>query len=364
MKDSQSTIEKSPYLDKGFMVKLVVAIFLVFAALGMYELFLKTFQVFLLALAATLWAVLFRGVADWICEKTNMGRKWATFISVVFILAVIAGLGWLIFPSLSKQIQEFQQQIPQAIEEVKQQIKHLPMGERIVEELQHPEQLLTKGKGSVQSLAGSLFTSVFGLLGDVFIIIVVGFFLLASPHLYKSLIVCLFPKSRRKRAGQVLTYQYLTLKSWLAGKLFDMFVVAVLTTLGLWFLGVPLALTLGIMAGLLSFIPNLGPIIAQIPALLLAYLQGPQTVLYVFFLYNGIQLIESNLLLPLIQNHQVAIPPAFILLGQVLFGIAAGLFGIILTVPLLVLSMVLIKTVYLQDVLGDSSVKLQAKDGS
>lgn len=364
MKDNQSTIEKTPYLDKGFIIKLVVAILLVFAALGMYEFFLQTFQVLLLALAAVLWAVLFRGTADWICKKTGMSRKWATLLSVVLVLGLMVGLGWLIFPSLSSQIQEFQQKIPQAIEDIKKQLKQSAVGERIVKELQNPQQFLQKGSGSIQSLASSVFTSVFGFLADLFIIIVVGFFLLASPHLYKNLIVRMFPKSRRKRAGQVLTYQYKTLKSWLAGKLFDMLIVAILTSLGLWLLNIPLALTLGIIAGLMAFIPNLGPIIAQIPALLIAYLQGPQSVLYVFILYNGIQLIESNLLLPLIQQHQVAIPPAFILLGQVLIGIVAGILGIILTVPILVLIMVFIKMVYLQDILGDASVELQAEEGS
>ena len=362
MADKESAISKSPYLDKGFIIKLVVAILLVFAALGIYELLLKTFQVFLLGFAAVLWATLFRGPADWLRQKTKLNHKWATMISVVFVLAVMVGLGFLIFPQISKQIPQLKEKIPQAVQELKNQVQQLPFGERIVKELENPQQIFKSNQQAVSSFVQSFFTSAFGMVTDMLIVIVVGFFFLAQAGLYKKLIVKAFPLSRRKRAGEVLTYQYITLKSWLGGKLFDMFVVSLLTTLGLWILGIPLAITLGVIAGLLSFVPNLGPLLAQIPALLIAYTQGPQSVLYVFILYNSIQLIESNLLLPLIQQHMVAIPPALILLSQVLLGIVAGIFGIILAVPLLVVLMVFIKMVYLQDILGDPEVDLQAED--
>lgn len=364
MKDNQSAISKSPYLDKGFIVKLVVAILLVFAALGMYELLLKTFQVFLLGFAAVLWATLFRWPADWIVGKTKMNRKWATLLSVILVLGIMTGLGFLIVPQLGKQIPQLEQKIPQAVQDLKQQLKQMPLGDKIVSELENPRQLIQNNGQAFSSFFKNLFTSVFGVLADIFIVIVVGFFLLADPALYKNIIVKAFPLSKRRRAGEVLKYQYVTLKSWLAGKLFDMFVVALLTTIGLWLLGMPMAIALGIIAGLLAFVPNLGPILAQIPALLIAYTQGTQMVLYVFILYNSIQLVESNLLLPLIQHHMVSVPPALILLSQVLLGIVTGIFGIILAVPLLVILMVFLKMVYLQDTLGDQDVELQAEEDS
>lgn len=362
MKNNQSAITKSPYLSKGFFIKLVVAILLAFVALGVYELLLKTFQVFLIGFAAVLWAVLFRGPADWISQKTRLSHKWSTLLSVILVLGVMVGLGMFIIPQVSKQIPQFQQKIPQAIQDLKSQVQQMPMGEKIVKELENPQKLLNNNKQAVSSFIRSFFTSAFGMITDLLVVIVVGFFFLAQPKLYKNIIVKAFPKSRRKRAEEVLTYQYRTLKSWLGAKLFDMFVVALLSTVGLWLLGVPLAITLGVIAGILSFIPNLGPLLAQIPALLIAYTQGTEYVLYVFILFNSIQLIESNLLLPLIQQHMVAIPPALILLSQVLLGIVTGIFGIILAVPLLVILMVFIKMVYLQDILGDAEVELQAKN--
>ncbi len=364
MDDQQSIIEKSPHISKTFIVKLVIAIVLVFAALGLFELLVEAFQVVLLGITAVIWAVLFRGPADWICSKTCIKHHWATLLSVILVLGVMTGLGWLVFPSFIEEFSQFEKKIPEAINNIKEELVQTSLGRRLVQELESPQEIIMKNGGTLQNLVASFFSSLFGFLADVFIVIVVGFFLLADPHLYKRVIVKLFPVDRRPRVALLLTYQYRTLKSWLAGKLFDMFVVAALTTFGLWLLDIPLPIALGVIAGLISFIPNLGPIIALIPALLIAYLEGPKSVLYVFILYNSIQLIESNLLLPLIQQHQVSVPPAFILLGQVLLGVVAGVLGIILTVPILVLLMVFVKMIYLQDILGDPDVELQAKNGS
>lgn len=362
MDDQQTVIEKSPYLDTGFIVKIVITIALVFAFLGLFELLVQAFQVVLLGISAVLWAILFRGPADWISKKSGIKHHWATLLSVLLVLGVITGLGFLVFPSFIDQFSQFEKVIPKAISNLREELVQTSLGQRLVEKFESPKEIIMKNGGTLQNLITSFFSSLFGFLADIFIIVVVGFFLLADPHLYKRVIVKLFPVKKRERVGQLLTYQYKTLKDWLAGKLFDMFVVAVLTTAGLWLLGIPLPIALGVIAGLISFIPNLGPIIALIPALLVAYLQGPQSILYVFILYNSIQLIESNLLLPLIQQHQVSVPPAFILLGQVLLGVVAGVLGIILTVPILVLLMVFLKMVYLQDILGDKNVTLQAEE--
>ncbi len=115
-----------------------------------------------------------------------------------------------------------------------------------------------------------------------------------------------------------------------------------------------MALALGIIAGLLSFIPNFGPIIALLPAVLIAFTQGPNTALYITLLYMGVQAVESNLITPLVQKKMVYLPPAMIIISQVLLGILVGGLGLILATPLIAILMVLIQMLYVEDVLGDS----------
>jgi predicted PurR-regulated permease PerM len=128
-----------------------------------------------------------------------------------------------------------------------------------------------------------------------------------------------------------------------------------LELLGLWILGVPLALALGFIAGLLSFVPNFGPLIALIPAVLVGLMEGPSTALYVVILYIVIQAVESNLITPMIQKQMVYLPPAVILIGQVLLGILVGGLGLILATPIIAIAVVLVQLLYVEDVLGDKS---------
>jgi predicted PurR-regulated permease PerM len=132
-----------------------------------------------------------------------------------------------------------------------------------------------------------------------------------------------------------------------------MSLVGILTALGLWLLGVPLALILGLIAALLEFVPYIGTILSAVPAILLALLQGPMQALWVVLLYFVIQSIESYLLTPLVQQRVVSLPPALVLAAQVLMGVLFGAWGIILATPLTAALLVLVQMLYIEDILGD-----------
>lgn len=133
-----------------------------------------------------------------------------------------------------------------------------------------------------------------------------------------------------------------------------MAVIGVLTTLGLWLLGVPLALTLGILAALLEFIPNFGPILSAVPAVLLALMESPRLALWVILLYLGIQAAESYLITPLVQRRLASLPPVLVIVSQILGGVLFGFLGFALATPLLAFALVLVKRLYIEDRLGDS----------
>jgi predicted PurR-regulated permease PerM len=139
----------------------------------------------------------------------------------------------------------------------------------------------------------------------------------------------------------------MTLRRWLLGRFLLMISNGIITSVGLWIMGIPLALTLGIIAGLLNFIPNLGPIIASIPAILIALLQSPADALKVAIFYLAVQAVDGYLFTPLVQKWTVSLPPAITILSQVLLGILTGTLGVLLATPLAATAVVVIKVTYL-----------------
>lgn len=135
-----------------------------------------------------------------------------------------------------------------------------------------------------------------------------------------------------------------------------MAIVGVLSIIGLMLLGVPLAFILGLLAGLLAFIPLIGPTLALIPPMLIAFTNSPQQALYVFLLFMGIQFVESYFLTPVIQKRVTALPPVLLIGTQVLLSLFAGILGVMLAAPLAVTGMVWVKMLYVEDILHDHTV--------
>jgi predicted PurR-regulated permease PerM len=154
----------------------------------------------------------------------------------------------------------------------------------------------------------------------------------------------------------VLTKAAATLSNWLAAQLMAMAVVGVLTGLGLWLIGIPLAFLLGLIAALLAFIPNIGPVIAAVPAILLAFPEGIITVSLVVGVYIFVQTLESYIITPLIQQEKVSLPPAFIIAVQLLLGVLFGLLGLALATPLAALGLTLVRELYVGDYLAREGV--------
>ncbi|GAB3225328.1 AI-2E family transporter [Spirosoma arcticum] len=186
-----------------------------------------------------------------------------------------------------------------------------------------------------------IFSSTLGGLVNVLIVIITGIYLASSPGTYRNGFVKLFSPSYRHRLLGVLDQCYTTLKNWFISRSITMTVVAVVTGLGLAMLGIPFPIVLGIIAGILNFIPNLGPYIALAPALLVALLQGSNYVVYAFALYMGVQSLEGYVLTPLLDKKFVSVPPALLLFSQVLLGILVGLPGVLFASPLIAVLLVI-----------------------
>ena len=306
----------------------------------------------LLIFACILCAVLLYKLSDMLAQRTHMKRQVALAAVVLLLFAVIGLGGWAMAPQIAEQSTKLAETVPQSIEKLQQLVNAHPLLKRVMSELPPPEQVVKQLSAMVPN-AGLFFGGVIGALGNVVIILFVGIYFAASPHLYTNGFIKLIPPTKRPRARQVMQKIGQTLASWLLGKSISMLIVGVVTSIGLSMLGVPLALILGIIAGLLDFIPYLGPIMAGVPAVLIAFSMSPDLALYTILLFTGVQLVEGYLLQPLIESRAVDLPPALTIVMQLVFGTLFGFAGVALATPLAAALKVLVQMLYVEDVLGD-----------
>ncbi len=320
---------------KGGIYALIVILILLFKA---------TFPVFLLILAGALIAIFFLGLSGLICRKTRWKQGVCLIIAVIGTLILAIGLFWLMGSKIQAQVAELSDTLPATIENAKSQLSQNSIGKKLVQKASSPE-TIKKAKG----LASTFFKTTFGVFGDIYVVLFLGIFFTVSPDVYKKGIVQLIPQKEQKKGEDIVNKVGDNLKKWLKGKFFAMFVVFVLTSIGLSILGIPLWLVLGLIAGLLNFIPNFGPLIAMIPAVLVALMQGPSTAAIVAGMYILIQVVESNFITPMVQQKLISIPPALIISAQLLISPLTGGWGLVLATPLMLIIMILVQELYIKN---------------
>ena len=306
----------------------------------------------LLLFACILFSVLLYKLSALLAQRTGMKRQIALAVVVLLLFAIIGLGGWAMAPQISEQSTKLAEAVPKSIEKLQEFVKDHPILQRVAAELPSPEEAV-KQMSSVMPNAGLFFTGIFGAIGNVVIIMVVGIYFAASPHLYTGGFIKLIPQPKRPRARQVLQKMGGNLSSWLLGTSVSMLIVGVVTSVGLSLLGVPLALILGIIAGLLDFVPYVGPIMAGVPAVLIAFSISPDMALYVVLLFAAIQLVQGYILQPMIESRAVDLPPALIIAMQLVFGTLFGFAGVALATPMTAALKVLVQMLYVEDMLGD-----------
>jgi predicted PurR-regulated permease PerM len=308
----------------------------------------------LLVFACILFAIFLYKLTGALRKRVPLSHTWALTAVVAVLLAVFVGGGSLMAPQISEQAAQLAKAVPQSLERMRAMLESHEWLSFLVKQLPSPEQISQHMARMVPN-AGLFFAGIVGALGNVAIIIFVGIYFAAAPRQYLRGLIKLVPQKKRARADEVLHTIGDELGRWLLGKFISMVLVGIITTIGLTMLGVPLALILGIIAGLLDFIPYLGPIIAGVPAVLIAMTIDPQLALYTIALFTIVQLVEGYLLQPLIEARAVALAPALVIIMQLAFGAFFGLAGVALATPLTAVLAVLVGMLYIEDVLGDKA---------
>ena len=211
----------------------------------------------------------------------------------------------------------------------------------------------------VEQLAGltrylfGFLSSTISVFAGLVLILVLSIYIGADPDTYHDGLMKLFPRPWRKRAGEVLTAISIALRKWLVTQLIAMMVIGVVSTVVLLILGVNAAVPLGVIAGLLEFVPTVGPILSALPAIAMGFVDSPQKALAVIVAYIAIQQMENYLLIPFLMREGVDLPPALTIIAQAIMALIFGFLGLLCAVPLLAATMVAVKMLYVQDVVGE-----------
>ena len=311
-------------------------------------------DVVLLAFVGVLAAILLRAPADWISERFGWREGWSLALVGAVLLGVLIVGGVLFGRGILAQALALVDRIPEIVEGFRQELGKTDLGKRLVA-LADMSGMFSSGGVQVLGRGLGLIGSTFGVVANVMIVAFFAVFMAAQPHMYVEGALHLFARKKRERMREVLYEIGRVLRRWLVGQTALAVCVAVLTGTGLILLGAPFPFALALLAGLMEFVPYIGPFLAAIPAVMVGFTNGPDLALYIAALFIGVQLLESYVLAPLVQQRAVHLPPAAILFAQVLMGAIVGALGVAVATPLAAAVMVAVGMLYVEDALGDKS---------
>lgn len=309
-------------------------------------------DVLLLIFAAVLAACVLRGAAHWLHKHIGLGTGWCLGLVVVLLTVLVVGGLWLQGPRVTTQAVSVADAVTQQVKHLWQNWQDNPLVQRLMPRLKDQAGSVVSG---FTSLVPGVASSVLGIGGDLVVILATAIFFAAAPEVYAGGFMRLLPVSWRPRGQDVMHELGSTLQLWFLGQFADMVVVTILTGTGLFFLGVPLAPTLALIAGLFNFVPYIGALAGAVPAIAVAVSQSPQTAIYVAILYAVVQTLEGNVIAPLIQKRTVDLPPALTILSQTVLGALFGVMGLILATPLTAAVMVAVRMIYVESILENDT---------
>ena len=325
--------------------------------------------------------------ATWL-RRFGIGQGLGATLIVASSIAILVGFGALTGPTVRTQYRELKQRLPEAFVKLDKWVGQREGGfvgsllstqvdsTNITPSLEHQndniglitptttdslvhlkalkQQILARSAGATGYIFPVLHSTIEVAAGIV-IIFFMSIYIGADPKLYRGGIISLIPHRTRVRGEQVVEAITLALRRWLVTQLIAMLVMGCVATAVLSALHVRAALPLGILSGLLQFVPMAGPLISAIPAIAMGFVDSPEKAAAVMVAFYIIHFVESHVLIPLLMKEGVNLPPVLTVLTQAGMALAFGVMGLVVAVPLLVLAMILVKMLYVEDVVGDPS---------
>ena len=327
------------YIQKVWQTVAIVALLVVVILIARVA-----FNVLLMILAGSLIAVYFHGLGDLIERKTRLNRKVSMAISVAGSFILLGILLWFMGTKIQNQIALLSDSLPGTIETAKVKLDEHPVGKKIL------AYFSDNNSDKLFVTVQKFFSTSFGVLGNLYVILLLAIFFTSNPSVYKDGIIKLVPKRNKPMAKNSIDRISLVLKGWLKGTMLSMLLITILIAIGLSVMGIPGALVLSLLTGMLKLIPNFGSAAAMIPGVLLALTVSTNTAVIVALIYIVSQTVVSNIVTPLIQKKMINLPPALTIISQVIMGTLSGVLGIILAVPLLAIIIILVDELYVKEI--------------
>jgi predicted PurR-regulated permease PerM len=309
-----------------------------------------TGDVLLLVFAGLLLAVGLDGLAGMVKIWTPLSRGWALLVVLVVSLAFLVLVGMTIVPQFLAQLDELWQRLIGFADQAVQTLSRYDWAQQLMSD---GETQATDAVSAIARQAASAMLAAVGLVGSLVLLLAIAIFAAADPDLYRRGLLTLLPARRRERLNETLSATGHALRWWFLAQIISMIVLGATVAVGLMIIGVDLWLSLGVVTGLLTFIPVLGPIIAAIPIVIIGFTEGTQTGLIVLVFYLVVQNLEGNFLTPMIQHRVVNLAPVLLISVQVLMGTVFGMLGLVMAAPLTIVAMIFVKKLYVEDVLDE-----------
>ncbi len=280
--------------------------------------------------------------------RLRLPRSIALVCSGLIIIAILGGAGYLFGAGVASEMQEVLRRADEARQSITDSLHKSQLGSLLLSHMKSNNVPVTE-----------IISRVFGVsatfIAAVVVTVFAGIYLTAQPALYRDGLSKLAPPSWRANANETIDLVADGLRLWLLGQLIQMTIIGVLSGFAVWMIGLPSPFALGVIAGVTEFVPYLGPIVASIPAILVAITTNPSAILWTIAAYVIIHQAEGQLVMPMIQQKMVFIPPAVMLLSIVTISSLFGLAGAIFAAPITVLLFVLINKLYVRDSLGEEA---------
>jgi predicted PurR-regulated permease PerM len=330
---------------------IAIGIALAYVAAGLIVVF--HIHVLLLGFAGALLAILLATISQWVARVVHVPDGAALTVTCVLGLMIPVASAWLIGSRISDQMDLLGQRVPTMQKQAVDYLRQTHIGKWLLDSAASG---WDPGGGEILSRTRAVFQSIGRSITDIVVVLFVGLFGAISPRLYVDGIVRLVPPRHEARAREILRRIGNLLWWWLVGQFAAMVFIGVVTWIALWAFGLSLALSLGVIAAFLNFIPNFGPLLAVVPAIGLAIIERPRAAPWIALVYLAIQVVQNHVVTPLVQQQAVHLSPVLLILAQMFMYYWAGALGMLLAPALAVVVTTLVEMLYVQDILGKEPV--------